>query len=263
MFWPNKIYTAPPNSAEVILGRTLPSLLDEACDRTPNHHAFQQPTAQGWQSLSNLEFRSAAEELALGLLDLELEKSTRICLFMHSDVNFCIADMGCLLAKLIDVPIYPAEAPENIIFIMQHSEAKALIISNPELLEQVAPYLWKVPNLKIVIVAEVTLNWQQQLPLLPPQIQVFSLSEVRSRGKAELSPTKQQQLRSEIAPNDLATNVLSLQSTLLSVLGQTLDWLVLTANSGNLRFQQWVSLIPHRVTLPMRKLNEVGQEDYC
>ncbi|NEP00144.1 MAG: long-chain fatty acid--CoA ligase [Symploca sp. SIO2E9] len=205
MFWPNKIYTAPPNSAEVILGRTLPSLLDEACVRYPNHNAFQQPTAQGWQSLSNLEFRSAAEELALGLLDLELEKSTRICLFMHSDVNFCIADMGCLLAKLIDVPIYPAEAPENIIFIIEHSEAKALIISNPELLEQVAPYLWKVPNLKIVIVAEVTLNWQQQLPPLPPQIQVFSISEVRSRGKAQLSPTKQQQLRSEIAPNDLAT----------------------------------------------------------
>ena len=65
MLWSNKIYTAPPNSGNVLLGRTLPSLLDEACDRAPNFHALNWWTEQGWQSLSEQAFRTAAEEVAL------------------------------------------------------------------------------------------------------------------------------------------------------------------------------------------------------
>jgi long-chain acyl-CoA synthetase len=146
----------------VILGRTLPSLLDEACSR-PNSRAFNQWTQAGWQPLSNQAFRTAAEEVALGLLNLQLEKGERVALLMHSDINFCIADMGCLLARLVDVPIDLTQTLENIIFILRHTEAKALIISNLDLLYQVVPYLWDTPDLKTVIVADVPANWQQTL----------------------------------------------------------------------------------------------------
>lgn len=160
MLWSYKTYRAPPNSGEVILGRTLPSLLDEACDRSPNSHAFNQWTEAGWQPLSNQAFRSAAFEVALGLLDLQQELG-RVALLMHSDVNFCIADMGCLLARVVDVPIDLTQTLENIIFILRHTEAKALIISNLDLLYQVVPYLWDTPDLKTVIVADVPADWQQ------------------------------------------------------------------------------------------------------
>ncbi|MGK7875728.1 MAG: long-chain fatty acid--CoA ligase [Xenococcaceae cyanobacterium] len=161
MFWSDKIYRAPPYSGEVILGRTLPSLLDEACVRHPNPQALNQWTKNGWQSLSNQAFRTAAEELALGLLDLELEKGDRVALLMHSDINFCIADMGCLLAGLVNVPIDLTQTLENIIFILQHTEAKALIISDLDLLYQVIPYLWETPDLQTAIVADAPTDWQK------------------------------------------------------------------------------------------------------
>ncbi|WP_019500238.1 AMP-dependent synthetase/ligase [Pseudanabaena sp. PCC 6802] len=157
----NKIYRSPPNSGEIILGRTLPSLLDEACDRHPNDMAFNQWTGGTWQSLSNQDFRAKVEELALGLHDLGLKQGDRIALMMHSNANFCIADMACLLAGLIDVPIDLTQTLENITFILQHSEAEALIVSNLDLLYQVVPYLWDTPNLKHIIVAEVASDWQQ------------------------------------------------------------------------------------------------------
>ncbi len=162
MFCPDKIYTAPPNSGEVILGRTLPSLLDQACDRHPNSHALNHWTASGWQSLSNQAFRTAAEELALGLSELELEKGDRVALLMHSDINFCIADMGCLLAALVDVPIDLTQTIENIIFILGHAKAKALIISDLDLLYQIIPYLGDAPDLQAIIVADVPADWQKR-----------------------------------------------------------------------------------------------------
>jgi long-chain acyl-CoA synthetase len=158
----NQVYKAPPNSGEVVLGRTLPSLLDEACDRTPNSRALNQFTETGWQPLSNHEFRTAAAELALGLLDLQLEAGDRIALLMHSDVNFCIADMGSLLAGLVNVPIDLTQTIEHIIFILQHTEAKALIISNLDLLSQIIPYLQNATHLKTVIVADLPIEWHQE-----------------------------------------------------------------------------------------------------
>ncbi len=222
------------------MGRTLPSFLDEACDRAPNPHALNQWTEKGWQPLSNQAFRTAAEEVALGLLDLGLIRGDRVALLMHSDVNFCIADMGCLLAKLIDVPIDLTQTLENIVFILQHAQAKALIISNLDLLYQVVPFLGDTPNLKVAIVADVPVDWQQvrclttsasaslqllacqpaiepdgarqflssaqlrPLPELPQCIQVVSLEEIRARGQTQILDQRQQ-LHSVLAAHELAT----------------------------------------------------------
>ncbi|MCX7596892.1 MAG: AMP-binding protein, partial [Fischerella sp.] len=161
MLWSDRIHKAPANSGEVLLGRTLPSLLDEACSRFPNSHALNQWTETGWQSLSQQAFQSAIEEVALGLLDFDLEKGDRVALLMHNDINFCIADMGCLLAGLVDVPIDLTQTIENIIFILRHAEAKVLIISNLDLLARVVPYFGNTPELKTVIVADVPADWQQ------------------------------------------------------------------------------------------------------
>jgi long-chain acyl-CoA synthetase len=157
-----KIYKAPPHSGELVLGRTLPSLLDEACDRHPNLQAFNQWTDAGWQPLSSQEFRHIAEEVGSGLLDAGLQRGDRVALMLLSDVNFCIADMACLLTGLINVPIDLTQNLEHIVFILQHSEAEALIISNLDLLYQIVPYLWDTPNLKTIVVVDVTSDWQEK-----------------------------------------------------------------------------------------------------
>lgn len=234
-----KIYKAPPNSGKTILGRTLPSLLDEKYAYS-NERTFNQWRDMGWQSLENSTFENAIEEVALGLLDLPLEKGDRVALLMHSDVNFCLVDWGCLLANLVNVPIDLTQTIENIVFALKHSSAKAIAISNLDLLSQIAPYLQDLPNLKTAIVADVSVDWQQiktQLaicqsthrkdgdpataglslpkfltqtkreqtpPEVPSCLQVFSLDEIRVKGQTQHSQAKKQQLASAL-PNEVAT----------------------------------------------------------
>ncbi|UBF27193.1 AMP-binding protein [Kovacikia minuta CCNUW1] len=192
------------------MGRTLPFLLDEACDRTPNAQAFNQWIDASWQPLSNQDFRTAAELVALGLLELGLESGDRIALLMHSDISFCIADMGSLLANLVDVPIDLTQTLEHIVFVLQHSEAKALMISNLNLLTQIVPYLQDVPELKHIIVADSPAPLHSPCPdvspvQVPPFIQLVSLDEVRLKGQAQISETRRQQLRVAVTPDRLAT----------------------------------------------------------
>jgi long-chain acyl-CoA synthetase len=168
MRWRIKTRQDPPISEPAFLGRTLPSLLDEGCDRAKAESArqfrlplslhrllparisktevFHEWTASGWQSFTNLAVRSAAEDLALGLLHLGCSRGDRVALLMHSDVQFCIADMGSLLAGLVNVPIDLTQTLENIVATLQHSEAKVLVTSNLGLLKQIKPLCFSMSS---------------------------------------------------------------------------------------------------------------------
>jgi long-chain acyl-CoA synthetase len=148
------------NASLVPLGRTLPSLLEAACQNHPNAKALNQWTELGWRSLSNQAFKSATENLAMGLLGLGLVKGDRVAFLLHNDLNFAIADMGCLLAGLVDVPIDLTQTLENIFLVLSHSEAKVLVVANLNLLKQIAPYLGKAENLQQIVIAEVPDDWE-------------------------------------------------------------------------------------------------------
>ncbi|WP_416669431.1 AMP-dependent synthetase/ligase [Egbenema bharatensis] len=242
----SNIYRAPPDSGSLVLGRSLLSLLDEACECHPNEQALNQWQNRNWQSLSNHAFRTAVEECALGLLSLGLERGDRVAFVMHSDLPFCIADMGCLLAGLVNVPIDLTQTIENILFILQHTAAKALIISNLELLNQLLPHLGEAVMLQWVLVVdgieertgalqdcEVTEKIEEEQPensqvclqldethvmhsakqgaflqeAVLHGVRMLSLQEVRQQGKARWSAERLQQLRSAIDPKALATMI--------------------------------------------------------
>jgi len=242
---PITLYHPPPDTKGLSLGLTLPALLDQACALYPNDHAFNQWQNRRWQPMSNLEFRKICEEFALGLLSLNLPQGDRVALVMHSDVFFGITDLGCLLAGLVSVPIDLTQTIENILFILQQTHAKVLVISNVDLFYQIAPHLQEATTLRTIVVVDVPTDWEQirqhlknheeppgetahgplgddclheshildAAPLepvslvdkLPSQIPIWSLNEVRQWGQMLWSEERLQTLRTAIAPTNLAT----------------------------------------------------------
>ena len=93
-----KIYTAPPNAGEAILGKTLPDLMYDACARYTNPRMLNQPTADGWKPYSLDDYRAQSEETALGLLALGLARGDRVAFYLDSDVYFW-ADMDLYVTR--------------------------------------------------------------------------------------------------------------------------------------------------------------------
>ncbi|MGB3201261.1 MAG: AMP-binding protein [Nodosilinea sp.] len=245
MTTPTILNDAIASPAIPILRHTLPSLLQGADGvAISNDRALNHWRKGKWQSLSTDAFCRAVEELALGLETFGLHRGDRVALMMHSDMGFAIADFGTLLAGLVNVPIDLTQTIENILFILQEVEAPLLLVSSVDLLDQIRPYLWEVPTLKTVIVAEVPENWQadqtlggkvsapesvlplpapeaclqiphllcevQSQPLCPPvpmpeALRVCSLAEVRHLGRQRWTAAVVQALGDAIAPRDLAT----------------------------------------------------------
>lgn len=200
------IYTSPSDAGPVVLGKTLPDLLYQACEQYDNPRAFNQPMDDGgWAPMSLDQFRVQAEETALGLLDLGLERGDRVAMLQESDVPFCVIDMGCLIAGLIDVPLYLSSSGEQMRYVVEHSEATVLVVSNPERLAQAADLLPDLPQIETLIVCEP--GTDPEAPVLPDDVTLQTLDEVRARGRqrTEDQDAAIADLRSQVDAEDLAT----------------------------------------------------------
>ncbi|NBC19205.1 MAG: AMP-binding protein [Bacteroidetes bacterium] len=201
----SRIYTAPPGTGTLTLGKTLPEMMYDACDRYTHPTALNQPSGDGtWTPYSLDAFRLISEELALGFLDLGLDRGDRVGFYLDSDVYFCLADMGCLLAGIIDVPIYLSSAPEMTQYVLDHAEVKAMCVADVERLNELAELLPELPRIQTIILAR---KETDDLPSLPDGVTVLTYEDVRDRGARRLreAPEAIGDLRDQIDPHDLAT----------------------------------------------------------
>ena len=199
-----QIHTAPSTSkGKVVLGKTLPQLLDEAVEKYANPKAFNMPDGDGWRSTSNAEFRDAADEIAVGLLEAGLERGDRVSFFMESDLYFQMMDFGTLIGGMVNVPLYTTYAPENLVYVATHAEAKAMAITNREMLENYAGWADQLPDVKLVVLAEGSFDGVS----LPEGQKTMTLGDLRASGRAaiEAAPNRPDELRDQIEAADLAT----------------------------------------------------------
>ena len=197
------IHSAPPNSGEIVLGRTLHSLLDEAVEKYPNPKAFNQPKeGGGWTTLSNNELKTAADEMALGLHALGLNRGDHIAFFMNSDMYFTMADFACMIAGVINVPLYTTYTAENLIYVTKHGKCKAMVISNDEMLASAAAWLSET-EVGFIVLAE----GDGAGVSLADGVTLHTLDALREKGRERLAanPDEPQQLRDQVDAKDLAT----------------------------------------------------------
>ncbi len=194
----------PDSKGQVELGRTIPSLLDYAVDNYPNPRAFNQPRPNGsWMRMSNGEMRTACNEVAAGLLASGLERGDHAAFFLDSDLYFTMADFGTLIAGIVNVPLYTTYAPENLVFVATHGEAKAMFVSNEEMLANFAGWAGQLPDVKLMILAE----GDPTSSALPEGMEAITLDALRERGRTSIAgtPNLPDELRDQIAAEDLAT----------------------------------------------------------
>ncbi len=197
-------------AGQASLGRTVPSLLVEAHQRSPSPKALNRLSDGKWIGVSTEQFQQYSDQLALGLQDLNLARADRVCLFMNSDTYFCVADMACLTAGLVDVPIYLTHTQDSIEYVLKHAEARALIVSKNSDLEQLSSVLPELGKLESIVVAESGPPAPGSEPQLRKRgIRMATIEELIRLGRDRLqqNPAAAEDLRDQIHAHDLATIV--------------------------------------------------------
>ncbi len=99
--------------------------------------------------ISTDEFGRSIRHFCLGLRELGLTKGDKIVLLSENRPEWVMADLANLCLGAITVPIYTSLVPEQIKYIIEDSDAKAVIVSNEEQwkkIEVIRPALTKVKH---------------------------------------------------------------------------------------------------------------------
>ena len=146
-----------------------------------------------WIKVSTKEYIKQANEVSRGGLKLGLNKNDKVALISSNNrTEWNVCDIGLMQIGVQTVPIYPTISAEDYEYILNHSEAKYVLVSDVEVYEKVKAIQANVPSLKGVYSFDKIdgcANW----------------SEIKDLGKDESNQNEVEALMESVSPNDLAT----------------------------------------------------------
>jgi len=91
--------------------------------------------------------------IARGLLALSPDDpDLKVAILAENSLDTALADLACLSNGILDFPLPANSTPEQVSYMLRHSGARVLVVSDEEQLEKVLPALPGLPDLKDVVV---------------------------------------------------------------------------------------------------------------
>ena len=117
-----------------------------------------------WESYSVDDYVRLTDETSMGLLELGIQKGDKILTMSNNRPEWNIVDMAMGQIGAIHVPVYTNLVTEELEYVLDHSDAKMVIVSSAEFYLQMKPLVEKNDKVKYLFVFDEvtnTKNWKE------------------------------------------------------------------------------------------------------
>ena len=114
-------------------------LLERFTTMFPGKNALSEKTDGKWHYYSSEDYSQISHQFALGLLEMGFKKGDKIMTVTNNRPQWNFVDMGMSMAGLIHVPVYTSMNAEEYGYIMQHSDARMVLVSDQKLFDLINP----------------------------------------------------------------------------------------------------------------------------
>ncbi len=104
-----------------------------------------------YRSITYQEMKERVEQVAVFLLNSNLDAGDRVALLSENRPEWPIVDMGIISAGMVNVPIYPTLTASQVAYIVNDSGTKGIVVSSSAQLDKVRHLLKDCPQLEWVI----------------------------------------------------------------------------------------------------------------
>jgi len=121
-----------------------------------------------WENFSTNQYKEYADNFSYGLLALGFKKGDKILTISNNRPEWNFADMGMGQIGVVHVPVYPNIGSKEHRYILEHSEARMVIVSSQEYYDKINPHLSEIPKIEAIYSydkLEGVLHWSEILEL--------------------------------------------------------------------------------------------------
>jgi len=166
-------------------------------DRYRNEYAFKKNALAGkeggnWYVYSASDYVENTNNISYGLLSLGIKKGDIIATVTNNRPEWNFFDLGIAQVGAVHVPIYPTISIEEYQYILEHCEAKIVIVGDKKLYEKIGPLVNEIKTLEEVFSFE-------------PVKDVKHWTDLAELGKNFENKSSLAAIKEIIQPDDLAT----------------------------------------------------------
>jgi len=130
--------------------KSVPDMLRQNAKKYKDKPALMYKYNGKYITLSYEEYYNRALMVARGLRNFGIQKGDKVAILSENRGGWVIADMGIQCAGAVTVPIYPTNTPEQVEYVINHSDAVAVFVSTKLQYQKLLKIKDKIPNVKNV-----------------------------------------------------------------------------------------------------------------
>ena len=186
--------TVQAGPATGVASSTVADLLPIAVREHGDRRAvtYKEEGASDWTSKSYAEVGEIVQGLSLGLIDLGIEKGDKVSILANTRPEWTYFDFAALTAGATVVPIYQTNSPDECQYVLENSDAKAVIVEDAEQLAKIREVRDRCPALEHVIL------------MTGEADDAISTAEVTARGGSRDAAAWEERW-SSVTPEDICT----------------------------------------------------------
>ncbi len=185
-------HSAPPY-------RSIPQMLQINAEKYADRPAVSFKRGGGYLTLNYRQFYIRVLMAARGLRKAGMNPGDKVAIFSENRAGWAIADLGIQCALGISVPIYATNTGAQAAYVINHSGAKIIFVSDRVQYEKLLAVRDQIPQIELVISFERFLG-ERSLPVYT----LYQLSEISH----PIEDAEKQQIETQIdsiTPRDLIT----------------------------------------------------------
>lgn len=134
----------------------LVSQMRERALRNPDHIAMRNAMpgteASRWDSLSWQQVSDVVDQTSLALLAKDLPAQANVAIWSQNMPQWTVADLACLQARLVVVPIYPTSSLEQTRYILDETETALIFVGGQTQFDEAVQLQATSQHLKTIVV---------------------------------------------------------------------------------------------------------------
>ena len=183
--------------------KTIPELytfLTEDYGIKKGGYAIQRKVDNVYKGITYKELKEETDLFAYGLTELGLKKNDCVALISENRPEWVYSDFAMQMLGIINVPLYPSLTSDSIEYILNDSEAKAIIVSTGFQLNKVLKIIKNCKHLKQIIIFNEHEDGEGKTNIL-----TFKQIQEKGKNNKKKYPELLKKTANEIKENDVCT----------------------------------------------------------